>query len=698
MEVDASDLELDNSSEEELFVFNKSVSTLQDIASHAVALQLWHHYLSRAKCGKIQKKTYNLFRTVFNLNEEYERESVESAELLKTPKRIEEMLKKSLRKICYETKEWINLIYYRIFSDGMRRYCPSNFDPNRIVWRQNDEIDYKMSASNILTEEKLNAEQKFIVMCAYGMSKELESFPMNSLPEFFCLLGISNLKVAYWISYHRHDLREIWVRIPDVIRPEDPSIHVTMAMECANRFFPYAFEYFWSRLNEDERTLVAGRILPQCWKLLKIMLSTMPSFQQLQLVDQIPVELLSTFFISNDDEVKFCRPVPENVLIVWTLVKDRITEQQFDQFLENVCDVSMKCEEYMTVLIKVWDTASDRLKRHIVENRADILFNSFMRCDGYSPSSYKFFMKFLPLVNEHTRKELYLDLHEYEIASKFDIDILNLCLPEEVDQLQLRIRMMDSGEVLDYCAELLKDEKFDEAIAKVTLFSRNPHDVRKFLKEVLESSGFFGSKFITEYETWNKLSNFIDSVFANDFSTISMLKKRLVSSLSFIEVYYWNKKKNVEALVQITEQVFSPEEMKSFKKTLLEDFQKQISSPRCWPFYKGRCFNAFVSWCSSDENQIVDFKSIIRIDAFFDETFRDICSTPDKNPEYWLHTLDEFLRYVCVSNEEVKLLKIRKYYERDQYWIRQVDQIFGWATRRQILDWFRSDKTEKFLF
>ncbi|XP_065212312.1 uncharacterized protein LOC135839954 isoform X3 [Planococcus citri] len=696
MEVDAADLDLDNSSSEELFVFHESVSTLQNIASHTVALQLWHHYLSRAKCcGKIQEKTYDFFIKVFNLGGDYRRESKKLAELLRTPRGIEEMLKESLKKIDCETSQWVNHFNCSIFRDGMSRYCPSNFDPNLIVWHQNDKIDYRKSAAKMLIEGKLNVEQKFVLMCAYGMATELYRFPINLLSEYFCLLGISdsNLIAAYWISYHKPDLCEIWLGMPDVFRPEDTSIHVTMAIECAKWSLPHAFEHFWSRLNDNEQTSVAVRILPEGWKVVKIMLSTMSYFRQLQLVDQIPAELMRTFFIRHDP-AEFYRPVSDNVRIVWTLVKDRITEQQFVQFLKEVCydDDAMVCEEYMILLIKIWDTASDRLKRHIVENHPDVLFISFMLCDEYSPSSYKFFMKFLPLVNEHTRKELYLDLNVHDIASKCDIDILNLCLPEEADQLQLKNRIMESPDMVDYCAALLHDKKFDEVITVATFFSRNAHDAREFFKKALESDRINDNSFILEYESWNKLSNFIDKVFTNDLSTVSRLKKRLVSSHSARVIYCWDKKENVDALVQITEQVFSPEEMKSFKQTLLEHFQKEISSPKRWHLFKGKCFNTFVSWCSGDENKIVDLKNIVPIDAFFDEIFRTICSSPDNDPQNLLNKLDEFLRYVCVSDEEVELLKIRKYHDRDRYWIREVDRVFDSLTRRMIFNWFRSVK------
>ncbi|XP_065211745.1 uncharacterized protein LOC135839588 isoform X1 [Planococcus citri] len=701
MEVAYGDLDMDNSSEK-LFVFHESVSTLQEIASHKVALQLWHHYITRAKSEEIKEETNDFYRTVFNLDADYESETKKLAELLKAPRCIEKMLKKSVKKTCTETRQWICHFKSKIFTDGMSRYCPSNFDLNHIVWRPNGKIDYKKSASKVLTEGKLNAEQKFVIMGSFGMATKLERFPMNSLPEYFCLLGITDLKIAFWICYHRHDLLKIWLKMPSMIRPEDTSINVTMAMKSVESCLPYAFEYFWNRLSEAEQLAFALRILPQLsWhaesrEIQKIMLSTMTSFQQLQLVDQIPLELMANFSITGYS-AEYC--TPENVFIIWTRIKDRITEQQFVKFLEEVLmerDM-MNSEKYMVMLNNVWDTASGRLKRYVVENHGFLIFAAFMFCDPCPPSSYRLFKKFLPLMNEHARKDhiwsfSYSDSNR--IARRRDTDILNLCIPKESDQLELKDIVMDSSGMIDYCANTLHYLEFDEVINAVAFFSRNDRDSRKFFKKLLESEELelYAETFIMDYENWIRFSNFINAVFRNYSSTISRLKKQLVSSFSARAVHCWDKKENFNVLVKITEQVFSTEEMKTFKRTLLEHFQKTISSEQNWSRFEGKCFNTFISWCSEDESRIIDLKDIVPIDAFFDDTFRTICSSSNENFKISLKQLDNFLKYVCVSDEEVELVKIRKYFEHDQYWIRRVEQIFPDDTRRSISNWFLSVK------
>ncbi|XP_065212784.1 uncharacterized protein LOC135840274 isoform X1 [Planococcus citri] len=697
MEVAYGNSDIDNSSEK-LFVFRESVPTLQKIASHRVALQLWHHYLNRAKSKEIQENAGDFFEKVFNLDGNYDIESEKLAELLKTPQRIEKMLKKSLMKIYTETEEWINHFKSKIFTDGISRYCPDNFDSSLIVWRPNGEINGKRSASKMLTEGKLNTEQKFVLMCAHGMAEELERFPTNSLPELFQWLGITNLNIAYWISHHRQDLREIWRRMPGVIRPEDTSINVTMAIESVKRSLPYAFEYFWNLLSEMEQLAVAPRIVPhlKSKELRKIMLPTMPYFQQLRLVDQIPAQLMTIFSLTGGDSAKHC--MPENVFTVWNLAKDRITEQQFAKFLEEVLLHVMYSEKYMIMLNNIWDTASDRLKRYIVENHPNTIFIPFLFCEPYPPSSYRLFMKFLPLLNEHTRKYLFwpddggdADL----VAGKRDTEIWNLCLPKESDRLQLKDWVMKSSGMISYCAMKLECLEFDEVINAVAFFSQNANDSHKFFKKLLESEGidFYGKPFILDYENWNKLSNFIDVVLTDDFSTISTLKKHLVSSFSARYVGCWDKEENFSVLVKITEQVFSTEEMTTFKQTLFKHFQKMISSRKNWRRFIGKCFDTFISWCSEDESRIIDFRDIVPIDVFFDDSFRDICSSPNNNPKCLLSQLDEFLKYVCVSNEEVDLVKVRKYFERDRYWVRQVEQSFLGEPnpyRITILNWFFS--------
>ncbi|XP_065211746.1 uncharacterized protein LOC135839588 isoform X2 [Planococcus citri] len=696
MEVANGDLDIDNSSEK-LFVFHESVSTLREIASHRVALQLWHHYITRAKSKENQEQTKDFFEKVFNLDEDYESETEKLAELLETPQCVEEMLKKSLKKIRTKTEKWVYHFKSKIFRfrNGISRYCVQNFDPNHIVWRSNGKIDYKRTASKILTEGKLNAEQKFVMMCSYGMAVELERFPINSLPEFFLLLGITDLIVGYWISYHRHDLREIWHKMPGVIRPEDTSINVTMAMESVESWLPYAFEYFWNRLSEVEKLAVAPSILPrfQCRELQKIILSTMSSFQQHQLVDQIPIELMTMFSIIIDS-AKHC--APENVFTIWTLVKDQITELQFARFLKGVLRYVMHSEKYMNMLNNIWDTASDHLKRHIVENHSFSIFDSLIHCVPCPPTSYRLLMKFLPLVSEDARKDLIWELtrrHSDILAQKRDTDILTLCLPRESDQFQLKDCIMESDSMKFYCVGKLNSLKFDEVINAVAFFSRNARDSRKFFETLLKAELLHAFTFILDYEKWNKLSNFIDTVFTNYPSTISSIKKQVVSFFSARAVYCWDEKENFSVLVKITEQVFSTEEMKTFKQKLLKHFQETALSQMNWSFFEGKCFNTFISWCSEDESRIIDLKDILPIDAFFDDTFRTICSSPNNDPKHLLNRLNAFLKYVCVSNEEVELVKIRKYFERDRYWIRQVEQIIvDRLTRYTISNWFLSVK------
>ncbi|XP_065224640.1 uncharacterized protein LOC135848627 [Planococcus citri] len=501
MEVGAEDLIL-----KELFVFYESASTLQDISSQKVALQLWHHHLSRMKWEEIQDLEVSYHHPSYRAKWKETLEKLYGffADCgMKLPKRIEETLKKSLKTICEETRTWICHFIDDELLDGT---FPGYFDQNHIVWRHDHKIDYKKSASKMLTEGELNAEQKFLLMCQYGMTGELERFPMNSLPEDFCVRGISDVMVGYWISLYRPDLREIWLKTPDVIdeiRLEDTSIHVTMAQACVH-YTPlfHSFEHFWNRLNEDEQMAFAAKYLPQFWELFEIMVSTMSCDRQLQLLNQIPDKLMGTFFDTYSN-AGFRKPMLYcNFLRIWNLLKDRITKQQFVEFLEYVADyrvMEYDYEEYANRLIIVWDTASDHLKKHIVENHPRILFNSFMFCEKYSPSGYEFFLKFLPLANQPTRKELYLAQPVSNIVSKYDIDILNLCLPEEADQLQLKNRIMESSDMVNYCAALLRNgnKEFDEIFATVTFFSPNAHDTRELFENVLESGCFktFGTSY-----------------------------------------------------------------------------------------------------------------------------------------------------------------------------------------------------------
>ncbi|XP_065214009.1 uncharacterized protein LOC135841121 isoform X4 [Planococcus citri] len=421
----------------------------------------------------------------------------------------------------------------------------------------------------------------------------------------------------------------------------------------------------------------------------KIILSKMSPFQQRQLVDRIPPAIMAPFCS--------CCDMPETAFIIWTRIKDRITEQQFVRFLEMVFYRAMCSEKSFVMLTNVWDTASDRLKRHIAENNPDIILGAFISYKEVpSPSIYRFVMEFLPLVNKHTRKEIIFSKTKITFARAQDIDFLNLCLPEEADQLRLKNQIMESDCMVRYCAKTLNCLEFDDVINTMAFFSQNTRDSGELFMKLLESEELDAQTFILDYENWNKLSNFIDSVFTNYVSIIPELKKQIVSCFSAHVVHcYSDEEENLNVLVKITEQVFSSEEMKTFKQIMSEHFQKMISSPKDWFYFEGKCYNALVMWCSDDESRIVDFKSIVPIDAFFDEIFRSICSSADINPELKLEELDQYLRNFCSSDEEIKLLKIRKYYERNGYWIGEVNRTFlHRKIQVAVSDWFCSSENE----
>ncbi|XP_065212594.1 uncharacterized protein LOC135840151 isoform X1 [Planococcus citri] len=686
-------------SPERLFIFHECMPALRNIVSHELALKLWTDYISRLSTRKPRKE----IRSILHLSSEaYANSVLELKELvksLKTPASIEEMLLDSLVQIRIEVANWINHLEIEIFKKEWRKYCPSYFDPKLVVWHQNGEINYKRSAIEMIYEGELNAAQRFIIKCSYGMGEEIEGFPVYLLPGDFLNVSFFDYEIRYWIHRLNGDNCTALQRFASALRGGDIRIERVMTKLCSIKSLPYAFEYFWNRLNEDEQISEAVEVLSESCMFQKMILSSMSFHQQRQLVDKIGVKLMKNFCYGLN--------MPENAFTIWTLIRDRITEQEFAELITDVFVRSMYSEDCMIMLNSVWDTASDQLRRYVAENNAKTIFASFCCDSEYSPSSYGFFIKFMSMVKKATRKRLFLSEDALMLIESVDdhnimTNILNVCVPENADLLKFQKNVMKSSVMEKYCVELLNDSEFDKVIDVVMFYSPSVRLTQELVRNILHSNLLRKEIFVLDHEKWNKLSQIIDKAFPNDLQATSKLKKDLITSFSADAVHCWNQSDKFNELVKVTEQVYSSDdEIKVFKKTLLKHFRIMISSKQFWRRFEGKCFSTFVSWCSTDENnKDIDFKKIIPIDSFFDDKFGNICAWYVLNretyePEYLLNELDELVGYFCASKEEVKMFKIRKLKKYDLYWLREVWMNSDDRAWIKILSWFFENDQEQ---
>ncbi|XP_065212785.1 uncharacterized protein LOC135840274 isoform X2 [Planococcus citri] len=551
-------LSSDHSSSENLFLFYESVPTLQVIASHELALHLWLYYIdldeSKAKSrsdvsdeddddvSDDDSEISDYLCLVFNLDEDYASDSWKLIESLKLSRCIEKILIISMQTIRNEMEEWIRHFDEKIFPKQRSHYRLRNFNPNHCVWFQNGKINYKRSASKILSEGKLEAEQKFMIMCFYGMADELKKFPVNSLPDCFIQRNNSNFEISYWIYYLRNQVHKVKFRISKVIflhsyNESYVSFDFKITMWCFKELFLYACEYFWSRLNENEQVAAADVILHYrpaahlmrryrpTWEFQKFILPKMTPSQQRQLIDRVPTALMVNSIDESD--------TPENALVIWTRVKHRIEEFEFVEFLDLVYEDATYTEKCMNILNNIWDTASNGHKKCFAEDAGEIMYFLFDTCFQRSASGLAFAIKVLSMASEHTRNYLIMQHNLYCLVTNinnFDAfsRILEFC--SESDRSQFKNSIIESDEMVKHCLELLQHFQFDELVAKVAFYSPNADITRKFINKLLRSDTFDLEKFILDGELWNKFSNFINAVFPNNLSIARELKKQLILS------------------------------------------------------------------------------------------------------------------------------------------------------------------------
>lgn len=684
---------------EERFMFNECVPTLRQIACHEVALKLWHHYIAYDKPKTVQKKTNNHLRMAYGLDENYRDNSDKLVKFLNAPRCVEEMLKKSLDKIRTEMETWIRYFKEEMFKGTvMAKYCLHDFNPNYCVWFQNSEIDYKETASKILSNAELTHVQKFVILCLHGMADEIEIFPFHKLPRRFNELGYINFEISYWIPRCKSEVVDVMVKLVAIMTNEvDPKFNVIMSSYCANSSHRIAFEYFWNQLDEEEEISVALKVLPRMPHLQKTIVSKMSLYQQREVMSKIPYHFMANFFILE---------MPENAFKVWLHVKDQITEEEFASLFELVYECPYYSEICIDVLNDIWDTAPYRLRNHVAQTEVDLIFRSFIFNRQRTPSSWKLFLSFLSLTSPGTRKQLILDdgdllTNKFNDNPNYMIDILELLLPNESERIQYKNRVMESTTMKENFVKLIEALEFDMLNQKLAFYSSNDHLTREIIKKLLNSNEIDAKIFILDYDKWNKLSNFILGIFANDLSTASELKKHLISSFSSDAIYYWHKSDNFSEMIKVAEQEFSIEELEAYKQTLLKKIQKGIvTSTQFWRYFDGNCFDTFVLWCLGDEKKVLEFKKLVSVDEIFDDVFGNICGWCEINggefePYYLLNKLDVFLRYFCPDHEEVRKFKMRKLNELNQHmfpeaWLHSDDR--AWY---KVLMWgFENDQDE----
>ncbi|KAL6953386.1 hypothetical protein U1Q18_051799 [Sarracenia purpurea var. burkii] len=532
------------------------------------------------------------------------------------------------------------------------------------------------------------------------MADDIKRFPMSTLPDYFHRRGFFDFEISYWIPHFRIEVTTLLLELVSVVSgEEDTKIDVIMASLCANRSYPFAFEYFWNRLDEADQISVALRVLPQTWQLQKTILSKMSLYQQRELMSEIPIALMENFLIKLD--------MPEYAYKVWLRVKDEIIQGEFAYFVRQVYDQSISSENCICVLIDIWDTASDRLKNYAAQTQVGNIFDAFLFNEQRTQSSSKFLCRFLSLTSARTRKQLILDdadlLAKYIDNPNFMVDILELCLPNDSEKMEFKNFVMESFIMRENCVKLINALEFDKLNQKLAFYSSNDSLTRELMRELLKSQEIDANIFMLDYDKWNKLSNFILEIFTNDSSTGSELKKHLISSFSYHAIYYWNKSDDFNEMVKVVEQELSPLELESYKQTVLKHFQKVLSRLSNFGVISMQIVsNTFVSWCLGDEKKVLDFKMLIPVDKVFDDVFGSIrgwyeINRTEYEPHHLLNELNAFLRCFCVGREEIKEYKIRKFNELNECLFRESWINSGDRAWYNVLMWFFENDQEEIL-
>ncbi|XP_065216109.1 uncharacterized protein LOC135842536 isoform X2 [Planococcus citri] len=604
-------------SQEDRFVYQYQVPSLQEMASHVVTKAIWLHDTNTPKFDRA--------------DEDHEDASLEGSQhlikYLNLPGCIEEILRNSLRNINRQALFWGECLHktadehYFLTSD----YEIRHIDPNWCVWSWNGEIDYRKSMKKMLEVGGLTEYQKFFFMAEFCMEDEIKTFSLDSLPtEIISKMEYFKCEVCfYWICYLKNELHKIPVE-------DTNSVDFTMAISYSD--YTFRAEYFWNRLNDDDQVRVvkdwisgenclATRLM-YC-ALLHRVISKMSWHQQRHLLSEMADMIIIAFagFPCSS----------QCVLWAWSNAKNEMTAERFFELISEILNGDYDEKTIFmfneVLLCEIWDTAFDYQRNHAKfwdTNRRNRTKSDRDRIisNAIEHSCLEFLNKFLQRISLEDRKKwIFNELKDYtSIVFRCDAAAIDIFLPCPDDRLTFRKLMAGSkafNENLSTSFECLLFDDLDKLL-KVAI-SPDTNVVREYKQDFLmvfsgpDSCGMF-KQCITNTKKWNKMSTFIDELFEFDSIVALKVKQQLItnSAASMADPkYFATFKRGFDDLMKIVEMVFSNNELR-IVKSLFSGYRRELLA-RCETSTRStegiipksdldEFHSKFQQWCSIDDD------------------------------------------------------------------------------------------------
>ncbi|XP_065219915.1 uncharacterized protein LOC135845352 [Planococcus citri] len=652
------DLQVQNETSSDDFVLHPRLPSLQEMAYNQIAIAVWYGY-SRTASRRRYYEQYRYSDYLWN----NKLELMDCDELIKTltmPRFMKKILKKYLKKVREETLSCTIFFKYELLSENLEEHRIAQVDWKYFVWCPEGRINYKSTAIKMLHSDVLTKVQKFVIVSNFCLENEIKIFHLNRRPMKNFIRKVNqdiDPLLFYWICYLKNELHTITP--VSFLRSYDYRDGENMIYK--NKNHREAFDYFWNGLSAEHRvSFISDRLRTfenSFWN--DSWFYEMSHDQLTNLLLRQPVAVILVFI----KEIE----MPEWAIMAWMRCKNTISNEQFVKLLGSIFnrqDINpiLRQEYKMSVLLEIWNTASDQQKNYAA--RQTQLEETLVRRILYyqkklEPSCFEFLLKFLSLKSVDFRKNLILKGNPSFIYF-FDFNVVHeifeLCLPNFHGKVEFKNERIKCTIHSYFCKILYTVEDYDE------LNRRLLHSIQNLnipLKDTLE-------KFIEpliaankrEYQThyllngndisdFLKLSEFINKILQENVSTVLKMKESYFSSFSAnSEPYEWYG--SLSELSKLTEQEFVHERLQVLKHRLAKILQ--TTRIKQWVSYvrNYEMFTHIFSRCfENEEEMFLRVKRCIPIKNIICEYLGRIGSQVA-----YLNNLERFLDWYFFGAEE----------------------------------------------
>ncbi|XP_065218649.1 uncharacterized protein LOC135844396 isoform X4 [Planococcus citri] len=548
---------------------------LEKMASVSVAIALWNNAI-------VTRPKLIAYDPVFQLVRDFG----EWLKVLKVSKPLAESIEFNFRTLRYNIQnKWIPYIYRAVFNQQVDPY--KHYEHvGRIVWHSNGTINSAETVRNILKSNKVPIADKFKFACTYCLREEIEKlWPMmkeakdennaaaNAVAEVFLNFMLKKCPLfCYWEAYCTDRL--------NILRtPENTSINEFMIQQRSVDNWP-AIEYFFDRLNAEQQVTQAIWLIDRYGLYFqKFVLAKLNESQRLRVITDRGIQIIDNYHSCDGHELDYRDDFPFLTISTWYEFRDVITEQQFVDLFKVLVDNPAE----KVVLIEVWNTCREGLKRHLLSRGSDDFLSGILEmCEGWPDRGFDLFSTVLTdHVSVDIRREITKKAFFIKTCKKWILDhesdmldqLMNLSCFDVEELAKFKLSLTKTSYFGPHCKSLVVEHRIQELanLLNAVFPKTNPSSLRLARKLLDKHLGNLDEKCLAYYSAGNlkQVTDLLAPLASSYPEIITDYKSKLLKSRAGFKVCMKLFESTNEALIEIIADAFPANSAAEFKNKII---------------------------------------------------------------------------------------------------------------------------------